>query len=103
MISIDQMLGACTIWPLVQAAKVTCTCVYVLYLYLVIQFLARCATCHLDYFACPGHYGHIELPAPVYHPLFMNHMYTLLRGVCLFCHRFKMRRSMVRHFIVPSS
>lgn len=53
-----------------------------------------CATCHLNYFTCPGHYGHIELPAPVYHPLFMNHMYNLLRGTCLFCHRFKTRQSM---------
>ncbi|KAI6047491.1 hypothetical protein EDC04DRAFT_2876497 [Pisolithus marmoratus] len=54
-----------------------------------------CATCHLSYFTCPGHYGHIELPAPVYHPLFMNHMYNLLRGICLFCHRFKTRQSVL--------
>ncbi|KAI6105879.1 hypothetical protein F5141DRAFT_1126540 [Pisolithus sp. B1] len=52
-----------------------------------------CATCHLNYFTCPGHYGHIELPAPVYHPLFMTQMYNLLRGTCLFCHRFKTRQS----------
>ncbi|CCM05554.1 uncharacterized protein FIBRA_07781 [Fibroporia radiculosa] len=24
-----------------------------------------CATCRLTYFTCPGHFGHIELPAPV--------------------------------------
>ncbi|PWN47916.1 beta and beta-prime subunits of DNA dependent RNA-polymerase, partial [Violaceomyces palustris] len=48
-----------------------------------------CGTCHLNSFRCPGHFGHIELPAPVYHPLFMTHMYNLLRGTCLFCHRFK--------------
>ncbi|KAG9317499.1 hypothetical protein JVU11DRAFT_1703 [Chiua virens] len=48
-----------------------------------------CATCHLNYSTCPGHYGHIELPSPVYHPLFMANMYSVLRGTCLFCHRFK--------------
>ncbi|KAL4076163.1 hypothetical protein J3A83DRAFT_4357265 [Scleroderma citrinum] len=58
-----------------------------------------CATCHLNYFTCPGHYGHIELPAPVYHPLFMAHMYNLLRGICLFCHRFKIRRSALCKYV----
>ncbi|KAH9939980.1 beta and beta-prime subunits of DNA dependent RNA-polymerase [Amylocystis lapponica] len=51
-----------------------------------------CATCRLTYFTCPGHFGHIELPAPVFHPLFMVNMYHLLRGTCLFCHRFKVSR-----------
>lgn len=54
-----------------------------------------CPTCHLTYFTCPGHFGHIELPAPVFHPLFMVNMYHLLRGTCLFCHRFKIERKVV--------
>ncbi|KAF9247391.1 hypothetical protein BU15DRAFT_84891 [Melanogaster broomeanus] len=58
-----------------------------------------CATCHLNYFTCPGHYGHIELPSPVYHPLFMTNMYNVLRGTCLFCHRFKTRRSVVSKYV----
>ncbi|CAO1632715.1 unnamed protein product [Jaminaea pallidilutea] len=49
-----------------------------------------CSTCQLNHFQCPGHFGHIELPQPVFHPLFMSHMFNLLRGCCLFCHRFKM-------------
>lgn len=48
-----------------------------------------CQTCHMNHFDCPGHFGHIELPAPVFHPLFMNHAYTLLRGTCLYCHHFR--------------
>ncbi|KAJ6598841.1 hypothetical protein DFH09DRAFT_1388152 [Mycena vulgaris] len=48
-----------------------------------------CATCHLTFYTCPGHFGHIDLPAPVFHPLFMGNMYNLLRDTCLFCHRFK--------------
>ncbi|KZT13040.1 beta and beta-prime subunits of DNA dependent RNA-polymerase [Laetiporus sulphureus 93-53] len=54
-----------------------------------------CATCRLTYFTCPGHFGHIELPAPVFHPLFMANMYRLLRGTCMFCHRFKLDRKSV--------
>lgn len=49
-----------------------------------------CQTCHQNIFRCPGHFGHIQLPSPVYHPLFMTQMYTLLRGICLFCHHFKL-------------
>ncbi|KAH7338691.1 hypothetical protein B0J17DRAFT_658102 [Rhizoctonia solani] len=49
-----------------------------------------CGTCRLNSFSCPGHFGHIELPSPVYHPLFMTNMLNLLRGVCMWCHHFKM-------------
>ncbi|KAG1816995.1 hypothetical protein EV424DRAFT_1624505 [Suillus variegatus] len=58
-----------------------------------------CATCHLTYFTCPSHFGHIELPAPVYHPLFMVNMYNILRATCLFCHRFKLSRSVICKYV----
>ncbi|KAF5387629.1 hypothetical protein D9615_000576 [Tricholomella constricta] len=58
-----------------------------------------CATCRLTYYTCPGHFGHIELPAPVFHPLFMTNMYNLLRGTCLFCHRFKMSRTVLCKYV----
>ena len=58
----------------------------------VSHYLDSCVTCRQTYFSCPGHFGHIELPAPVFHPLFMNHMYNLLRATCLFCHHFKLPR-----------
>ena len=29
----------------------------------------RCTTCNLSASHCPGHFGHIELPLPVYNPL----------------------------------
>lgn len=45
-----------------------------------------CSTCHLTSFDCPGHYGHIELPAPVFHPLYMVQAFQLLRGTCTYCH-----------------
>ncbi|KAF2402394.1 DNA-directed RNA polymerase I subunit RPA1 [Trichodelitschia bisporula] len=54
----------------------------------------RCATCQLGEFGgCPGHCGHIELPTRVYHPSFMDQALRLLRGKCVFCHRFKMSRT----------
>ncbi|QRW08992.1 DNA-directed RNA polymerase III subunit C5 [Ceratobasidium sp. AG-Ba] len=49
-----------------------------------------CGTCRLNSYSCPGHFGHIELPSPVYHPLFMTNMLNLLRSVCMWCHNFKM-------------
>ncbi|KAJ7129444.1 hypothetical protein C8R44DRAFT_776823 [Mycena epipterygia] len=58
-----------------------------------------CATCRLTFFTCPGHFGHIELPAPVFHPLFMGNMYNLLRDTCLFCHRFKVSRSVLAKYV----
>ncbi|KAI0775964.1 beta and beta-prime subunits of DNA dependent RNA-polymerase [Trametes elegans] len=58
-----------------------------------------CATCRLSYFSCPGHFGHIELPAPVFHPLFMVNAYHLIRGTCLFCHRFKVSRFVLCKYV----
>ncbi|KAF8812281.1 beta and beta-prime subunits of DNA dependent RNA-polymerase [Phlegmacium glaucopus] len=58
-----------------------------------------CSTCHLTYFVCPGHYGHIELPAPVFHPLFMGNMFNILRGTCMFCHRFKLSRTVLWKYL----
>ncbi|TFK55537.1 beta and beta-prime subunits of DNA dependent RNA-polymerase [Heliocybe sulcata] len=58
-----------------------------------------CTTCRLTYFTCPGHFGHIELPSPVFHPLFMMNMYNLLRGTCLFCHKFKMNRAVLCKYV----
>ncbi|KAG8969893.1 hypothetical protein FRC03_000139 [Tulasnella sp. 419] len=58
-----------------------------------------CGTCRLTYFTCPGHFGHIELPAPVYHPLFMTNMLNILRSCCLFCHNLKMPRQLKIKYI----
>ncbi|KAL7423169.1 hypothetical protein Q5752_002469 [Cryptotrichosporon argae] len=58
-----------------------------------------CETCKLSYYACPGHFGHIELATPVFHPLFMNQCYQLLRSVCLFCHHFKMPEMLLKKYV----
>ncbi|KXS18698.1 beta and beta-prime subunits of DNA dependent RNA-polymerase [Gonapodya prolifera JEL478] len=48
-----------------------------------------CNTCGLSYFACPGHFGHIELPLPVYNPITFPTMFRLLRSLCLYCFRLR--------------
>ncbi|KAI0900380.1 beta and beta-prime subunits of DNA dependent RNA-polymerase [Annulohypoxylon nitens] len=51
-----------------------------------------CTTCNLSQPHCPGHVGHIDLPVPVYHPVFMDQVLRLLRAQCQYCFRFRMRR-----------
>jgi len=46
-----------------------------------------CATCALRYLDCPGHFGHIELCVPLYHPLLFGKLVELLRIKCLHCHK----------------
>ncbi|KAF3693558.1 DNA-directed RNA polymerase I subunit RPA1 [Channa argus] len=45
-----------------------------------------CSTCCQDFNNCPGHLGHVELPLPVYNPMFFDKLYLLIRGSCLACH-----------------
>ncbi|KAI2620150.1 beta and beta-prime subunits of DNA dependent RNA-polymerase [Hypomontagnella submonticulosa] len=52
-----------------------------------------CTTCNLGQPNCPGHVGHIDLPVPVYHPVFMDQVLRLLRAQCQYCFRFRMRRA----------
>ncbi|KAL4241893.1 DNA-directed RNA polymerase subunit [Abortiporus biennis] len=40
-----------------------------------------CSTCRLTYFTCPGHFGHLELASPVFHPLFMGKIFMLCKYV----------------------
>lgn len=55
--------------------------------------------------------GHIDLPVPVYNPLFFSQMYTLLRGTCVFCNCFKLSQlsvhvyecklRLIQHGLIP--
>ncbi|KAF4512804.1 hypothetical protein G6O67_000142 [Ophiocordyceps sinensis] len=49
-----------------------------------------CTTCNLNQASCPGHSGHIQLPVPVYHLVFMDQAYRLLRATCVYCHGFRL-------------
>jgi DNA-directed RNA polymerase I subunit RPA1 len=49
-----------------------------------------CTTCALRYLACPGHFGHIELCVPLYHPLLFKKLLEVVRMKCLNCHKLRM-------------
>nr|CAD7262935.1 unnamed protein product [Timema shepardi] len=50
------------------------------------EYSDPCRTCYKNFFNCPGHMGHIELPLPVVNPMFYRHIYILLKLSCLNCH-----------------
>lgn len=47
-----------------------------------------CETCHMGPNFCPGHYGHIELPVPCFHPLFLRNVVNIMKMTCPACKRF---------------
>lgn len=44
-----------------------------------------CPTCFRTGLSCPGHFGYIKLHAPIYHPLFMTQLVSVLTSVCNSC------------------
>lgn len=59
-----------------------------------------CPTCNLDSTDCPGHFGHIELPACVYNPFAIGYLSKLLNGKCFNCHKLRMREKDKKYFYV---
>lgn len=53
----------------------------------VLEHGKPCATCEQKNTFCPGHFGHIDLARPVYHPLFFDTVRKLLGCVCYRCSR----------------
>jgi DNA-directed RNA polymerase II subunit RPB1 len=47
----------------------------------------KCKTCEQTYINCPGHFGHIELPKPVFNLQFEDYIIKILRCVCIKCSR----------------
>ena len=45
----------------------------------------KCGTCRHQVENCNGHFGHIELPFPIYHPGYIDVVLKILRSVCFFC------------------
>ncbi|KAJ3188681.1 hypothetical protein HDU85_004395 [Gaertneriomyces sp. JEL0708] len=57
-----------------------------------------CGTCSLGYFSCPGHFGHVDLAAPVYNPITFRLLYKLLQSLCFYCHHLRSSRVVVAHY-----
>ena len=47
----------------------------------------ECKTCEQNYITCPGHFGHIELPKPVFNLQFESDIVKILRCICIKCSR----------------
>jgi DNA-directed RNA polymerase II subunit RPB1 len=45
----------------------------------------KCLTCTENMSECPGHFGHIELAKPVFHPGFIKKVKKILEIVCHSC------------------
>ena len=45
----------------------------------------KCKTCACAVVDCPGHFGHIELAKPLFHPGFAGTILKILRCVCFNC------------------
>ncbi|KAJ4297019.1 DNA-directed RNA polymerase II core subunit rpo21 [Collariella sp. IMI 366227] len=54
---------------------------------------SKCRTCDENMSECPGHFGHIELARPVYHPGFIRRTKKLLEIVCHNCSKVLADRS----------
>ncbi|KAI5120862.1 hypothetical protein M0805_008235 [Coniferiporia weirii] len=49
----------------------------------------KCQTCGEGMAECPGHFGHIELARPVFHPGFLVKVKKILECICVNCGRLK--------------
>ncbi|KAF0985214.1 hypothetical protein FDP41_000253 [Naegleria fowleri] len=51
------------------------------------SLIARCETCGLNHNVCPGHFGHIVLPQPVFNVLLSSEISHVLKLCCPFCEK----------------
>ena len=47
----------------------------------------NCSTCEQKNLFCPGHFGHIKLASPVFHPMFFDMIRKTLKCICFRCSR----------------
>lgn len=53
----------------------------------ILEHNSYCRTCEQKNIFCPGHFGHIVLARPIFHPLFFENTRKLLRCICYRCAR----------------
>ena len=58
----------------------------------------RCRTCGNTASRCTGHFGHIELAAPVVHIIFIKLIYKLLRVTCRACGRLLLDENQITEY-----
>jgi len=55
----------------------------------------QCPICGQHSWNCPGHFGHISLCKPVYHPLYVKQLARLLGGFCSNCNSLRIHKQIV--------
>ncbi|GKT25531.1 DNA-directed RNA polymerase III subunit RPC1, partial [Aduncisulcus paluster] len=56
----------------------------------------KCVTCGENVLDCPGHFGHVTLPLPVFHVGYFRHIIAILNQVCKTCSRILLRGETAR-------
>ncbi|KAJ4302538.1 DNA-directed RNA polymerase III subunit C1 (rpo31) [Collariella sp. IMI 366227] len=46
---------------------------------------SKCSTCHQGLQDCPGHFGHVRLPLPVFHIGYLKYIQATLQNICKEC------------------
>ncbi|GIQ89652.1 hypothetical protein KIPB_012179 [Kipferlia bialata] len=57
-----------------------------------------CGTCGMKVDLCPGHFGYLRLPLPVYHYGFMADIVIILNQICKVCSRVMMHPSVCQQY-----
>ncbi len=58
----------------------------------------RCPVCGNTREMCPGHFGKIELPKPVFIPHYTDYLYKLLQATCRVCGRITLPEEKIRRY-----
>ena len=64
---------------------------------------SNCGTCGCNYIECPGHFGHITLHKPVYHPGYVTDIRKVLRCICSNCGKLRLRDGEIKKKIAAKS
>ncbi|KAL2149116.1 hypothetical protein VTH82DRAFT_8464 [Thermothelomyces myriococcoides] len=60
---------------------------------------SKCSTCHLGLQECPGHFGHVRLPLPVFHIGYLKYIQATLQSICKDCARVLLQEPERRQFL----
>ncbi|KXX75608.1 DNA-directed RNA polymerase III subunit RPC1 [Madurella mycetomatis] len=60
---------------------------------------SKCSTCQLGLQDCPGHFGHVRLPLPVFHIGYLKYIQATLQNICKECSRVLLTEDERRQFL----
>ncbi|KAK4176721.1 hypothetical protein QBC36DRAFT_4640 [Triangularia setosa] len=60
---------------------------------------AKCGTCNQDLNGCPGHFGYVKLPLPVFHIGYLKYIQSTLQNICKSCSKILLTNEERRKFL----